>query len=202
MPPYFSGLVRPSRPSSPRRLKTWCAGNASAASHSLTWGLISSSMKRLSVRWISSCSCVYCISSPRGGARRSGPGDAELHRMKGAPRRLVADGQRQGDHAARVARVDDAVVEQQSRRVEGVGLALESGDDLVLERCEFRFVDSLALSRRAIAHDDLHRAGGLLSAHHRGLRGRPGEDEARPEAAPAHAVVAGAERSAALDRDL
>src|SRR5438046_3436541 len=102
-------------------------------------------MKRLSVRWISSCSCEYCISSPGVAARRSGPGDAELHRMKCAPRGLVADRQRQGDDAARVARIDDAVVEQQSRRVEGVGLVLERGDDLLFERRELSFVDRLVL---------------------------------------------------------
>src|SRR5450631_1108886 len=131
MPPYFSGLVRPSRPSSPRRLNTWCAGNASAASHSSTCGLISSSMKRLSVRWISSCSCVICMAAPVVAMRRdSRPGDAELHRSKCAPRRFVADGEGEGDDAARVARVDDAVVEQQARGVEGVGLALEGGADL------------------------------------------------------------------------
>src|ERR1700712_3891045 len=124
MPPYFSGLVRPRRPRSPRPLKTSWAGNASAASHSSTCGLMCSSMKRLRARWISSCSWVYCIESPGGGAG-SGPRDAELHRMKAAPRRLVADGECEGEDAARVARVDDAVVEDEAGGVEGVGLALE-----------------------------------------------------------------------------
>src|SRR4029078_7856517 len=85
-------------------------------------------------------------------ARGSGPGDAELHRMKCAPRCFIADGQRQGDDAARVAGIEDAVVEEESRRVEGVGLALEGGDDLLLERRELRFFDRLAFSRRAFAH--------------------------------------------------
>src|SRR3954471_12244299 len=131
MPPYFSGLVRPSRPSSPRRLKTTCAGNSSAASHSSTCGLISSSMKRFKVRWISSCSCVICMSWPLFVVARRGswPGDAELHRVKGASCRLVADRERERDDAARVARVDQAVVEEQARGVEGVGLALEGRRD-------------------------------------------------------------------------
>ena len=170
MPPYFSGLVRPSRPSSPRRLNTWCAGNASAASHSSTCGLISSSMKRLSVRWISSCSCVNCMRSPRrwraalrAGRRRTASGEV----CAAAASSQMASAER--EHAARVARVDHAVVEQQARGVEGVGLALEGGDDLRLQRRELRLVDRLALSRRAFAHHDLHRAGGLLAAHHRGL---------------------------------
>src|SRR5664279_4173230 len=146
MPPYFSGLVRPSKPSSPRRLNTWCAGNCSAASHSSTCGLISSSMKRFSVRWISSCSCVYWISSPGVACGGSRPGDAELHRVKCALRRLGADRQGVGDDAAGVARIDDAVVEEESRRVEGIGLALEGGDDLVLQRREPGLVDRLVLS--------------------------------------------------------
>jgi hypothetical protein len=86
--------------------------------------------------------------------------------------------------------------------VERARLALEVRDDLRFQRGEPRLVDRLALPRRAFAHHDLHRACGLLGAHHRGLRGRPAEDEARPERATAHAVVAGAERGAALHRDL
>jgi predicted phage tail protein len=60
-PPKASGLVRPKRPKLPIFLKTSCAGKISAASHSSTWGLISASMKRLSVFWISRCSWVYCM---------------------------------------------------------------------------------------------------------------------------------------------
>src|SRR4051812_35567584 len=117
MPPYFSGLVRPSMPSSPRRLKTWCAGNSSAASHSSTCGLISSSMKRFSVRVISSCSWVICMVHFLSGALRTG--DAELHRLKCAPLRLVADREAEGEHVTGVARVDQAVVEQAAGGVEG-----------------------------------------------------------------------------------
>ena len=202
MPPYFSGLVRPSRPSSPSRLNTWCAGNSSAASHSSTCGLISSSMKRFRVRR----DLFVLVGDLHGsflGRRRSGPGDAELHRPKCAPRRLVADGEAEGEHAAGVARVDQAVVEEHGprcgRRRSGARRWRRSSP---VSAASLRLVDRLALARRAFAHHDLHRAGGLLGAHHRGLRGRPGEDEARVEAAPAHAVVAGAERGAALDRDL
>ena len=50
--------------------------------------------------------------------------------------------------------------------------------------------------------DDRHGFGGLLAAHHGGLGVGPGEAEARMEAAAAHAVIAGAERRAAIDRDL
>src|SRR6478735_10281599 len=108
--------------------------------------------------------------------------DAELHRLECAPLRLVADGEAEREHAARVARIDQAVVEETAGGVERVALALEGGDDLSLERGEPGLVDRLALSRRAVAHHDLHRARGLLGAHHRGLGGRPGEDEARMKA--------------------
>src|SRR6186713_3350118 len=145
MPPYFSGLVRPSMPSSPSRLNTWCAGNSSAASHSSTCGLISSSMKRFRVRAISSCSWVICMAF-RLPTASLGAGDAELHRAQCAPCRLVADGEAEGEHAAGVARVDQAVVEEAARGVEGVALALEGGDDLRPERRELRLVDRLALS--------------------------------------------------------
>jgi hypothetical protein len=47
-----------------------------------------------------------------------------------------------------------------------------------------------------------HRVGRLLAAHHRVFGVGPGKAEARVKAAPAHAVVAGAERGAAIDRDL
>ena len=68
-------------------------------------------MKRFSVRRISSCSWVICIGLSLG-VRRSRAGDAELHRLECAPPRLVADGEAEREHAARVARVDQAVVEQ------------------------------------------------------------------------------------------
>jgi hypothetical protein len=55
--------------------------------------------------------------------------------------------------------------------------------------------------RGGLGHDR-HGFGGLLAAHHGGLGVGPGETEARMEAAPAHAVIAGAERRAAIDRDL
>src|SRR6516162_3551744 len=140
MPPYFSSLVSPSSPSSPRRLKTRCAGNSSAASHASTCGLTSSSMKRFSVRWISWCSWVISMSSLRSLSSRSRPRDAELHRPQRPPRRLVADGEGDGDDPAGVARVDDAVVEEQPRGVERSRLALEVRDDLRLQRGEARFV--------------------------------------------------------------
>ena len=61
---------------------------------------------------------------------------------------------------------------------------------------------SIPRALSAGAGDDLHHAAELLGAHHRGLVVRPGEDEARLEAAPAHAVVAGAVGAAHHQRQL
>ena len=49
---------------------------------------------------------------------------------------------------------------------------------------------------------DLHGAGGLLAAHHRGFCAGPAEQKTRRVAATTHAVVAGTKRGAALDGDL
>jgi hypothetical protein len=58
------------------------------------------------------------------------------------------------------------------------------------------FVGRLAGAFEFGAADDLHHLGRLRRTHHGGARRGPGEDEARVEAAPAHAVVAGAEGAA------
>jgi hypothetical protein len=60
-------------------------------------------------------------------------------------------------------------------------------------RQRFWSLAALAGALQLGAVDDVHHLGGLRAAHHRGARRGPGEDEARVEAAPAHAVVAGAE---------
>ena len=60
----------------------------------------------------------------------------------------------------------------------------------------------LAGAARAILGDDGHHLRRLLAAHHTDAVVRPGEDEARPEGAPAHAVIARAERGADMQRDL
>jgi len=66
---------------------------------------------------------------------------------------------------------------------------------------------SLVVGRQAqlaelVAVDDVHHLGRLRAPHHGGARAGPGEDEARVETAPAHAVVAGAETAAQHDGEL
>ena len=105
-------------------------------------------------------------------------------------------------HAAGIAGIDDAVIEHAGRGGEDIHLAIEHADDLRLHRIELLLRDRLAAPRRGGFGDDRHGLGGLLAAHHGGLGVGPGEAEARMKAAPAHAVIAGAERCAAIDRDL
>ncbi len=75
-------------------------------------------------------------------------------------------------------------------------------DDLRLHGIELFLLDRLAAPRSRRFGDDRHGLRRLLAAHHGGLGVGPGETEARMEAAPAHAVIAGAERGAAIDGDL
>jgi hypothetical protein len=108
----------------------------------------------------------------------------------------ATDVEAQAEDAARVARVDDAVVPQpggaEQRRGFGVELPAQA-----FAHCRQRgFVGRLAGAFELAAADDLHHLGGLRRTHHGGARRGPGEDEARVEAAPAHAVVAGAEGAA------
>ena len=110
---------------------------------------------------------------------------------------LAADGKRETQHVARVARVDDAVVQHARRGHQRALLAFEVLDDLRFHRVDLVVVHVLAFALHAAFHDDRHGERGLLGAHHRGLRVRPGKEEARVVAAAAHAVVAGAEGGAA-----
>src|SRR5699024_12207209 len=52
---------------------------------------------------------------------------------------LTANRQRQGQHAARIARVDQAVIKQARTAVEGVRLLLERAGDLVFQRLDHAF---------------------------------------------------------------
>ena len=68
--------------------------------------------------------------------------------------------------------------------------------------CIFSASNGRPRAARGLLGDDRHHLRRLLAAHHRDARVRPGEQEARPERAPAHAVMAGAERAADLQREL
>src|SRR5471030_3287408 len=63
MPPYSTGFWMPSRPASPSFLKTSWAGKMPSSSHWSTCGLMSLSMMARSVRRISACSWVNCMSA-------------------------------------------------------------------------------------------------------------------------------------------
>ncbi len=74
--------------------------------------------------------------------------------------------------------------------------------DRRLELRFFRFAPFLAGGLQAVALDRGQHAGGLLAAHDRDARIRPGPKKARTVGAPAHGVVAGAERAADDDGEL
>ena len=116
--------------------------------------------------------------------------------------RLAADRQHLGQYAAGIARIDHAVIEHPRGSREHVHLAVEHADDLRLHRIELFLLDRLAAPCGCRFRHDRHGLRRLLAAHHGGLGVGPGEAKARMEAAPAHAVIAGAERGAAIDRDL
>src|SRR5262245_46038169 len=101
----------------------------------------------------------------------------------------VHGGERDAQHGPRVARDDHAVVVELPGVEEGVRLAL----DLLLDAGALYGVGLLVewLTRRLgrLTGDDRQHAGELLRTHHRHLRVRPREQEARAVGTPAHAVV-------------
>src|SRR4051812_25363209 len=108
----------------------------------------------------------------------------------------------EGEHAAGVARVDDAVVPQMRGAVERGRFAVELVDDALEHLVDLGARRLLALAQELLLGHGLHHAGGLLAAHHGGAVVGPGEDEARIVGAAAHAVVARAEAAADHDGDL
>ena len=98
--------------------------------------------------------------------------------------------------------VDDPVVVEACGHEEGVRLSLDllldgSAAGLVLGDVE---VAAGRLGRLA-PHDREH-PGQLLGPHHRELRVDPGEEQPRVQGSPGHAVVAGTERGADVDREV
>src|SRR5690606_6908965 len=99
-------------------------------------------------------------------------------------------------HAARVGRVDDAVVPQARGRVPGAALGLVLLADRGLERVLLLRAPAAAAGLDAVALDRGQHAGRLLAAHHRDPRVRPHPQEAAAVGAAVHRVVAGAEAAA------
>ena len=117
-------------------------------------------------------------STSRSIARRISAGTLPTRRA--VHRRRVRRRQRDRDHRARVARIDDAVVPQPRGREVRVALLVD-----LLPRSspsstrELLLVDGLAALGRGVALDDVEHAGELLAAHHRDAVVRPREQEAR-----------------------
>ena len=129
----------------------------------------------------------------RRGWRRATP----LHHIRKTPKPsapltslLWTTRQREAEHRARVARVDDRVV------VAAAGVAhsavcsasiCASTAARIASRCSSSTSCPRAFGGRA--RDDVEHAGELRGPHHRRLRVRPREHEARVVAAAAHRVV-------------
>jgi len=73
---------------------------------------------------------------------------------------------------------------------------------LRLHLIELVLFDRLAAPYRGGLGHDCHGFGGLLATHHGGLGIGPGKAKSRVKPASAHAVIAGAERCAAVNRNL
>src|SRR5512144_895539 len=100
--------------------------------------------------------------------------------------------ERDAEHGARVARIDDAVVPQASGGEEGVRLFLDLLLHHLAQRRVARLVERLPGALGGLAADDREHPGELLRTHHRDAMVGPREDEARIVRPPRHAVVAGA----------
>src|SRR6185437_13626598 len=102
----------------------------------------------------------------------------------------------EAQHAARVSRVDDAVVPKSCAGVIRMALAFVLLADWGLESVFF-FSGPLATARfDAVALDRRQHACRLFAAHYRNARVGPHPQEARAVGAPAHRVIAGAETAA------
>src|SRR5436190_5418446 len=132
----------------------------------------------------------------------SHPPDAEGARFQRTDLRLAADRQAEGQHLAAVARIDQSVVPQPRGRVPGHGFGIDSLDDVLLHGFELLALDGPALALELLLGDDRHDFRGLLAAHDGDAIVGPGEDEARIVGAAAHAIIAGPERGADVQRDL
>src|SRR3990167_5374864 len=198
MPPNSVGYLMPSRPRSPIFLKSWWAGKMPAFSHSAVKGLISLATNLRTVSLICSCSGVNCMVGAPG--ERGFAGNARLHAryaegvgVQDARSGVARHGQALREHAARLARVDDSVVPQAGGAKQHVGFGVEPALELLahgLDACLGLLAQGHACARQLAAADHFHDHGGLGATHDGGPCARPGEDEVRGEAAPAHAVVA------------
>ncbi len=140
-----------------------------------------------------------------GSARRAPPSRCYIRKT---PKRgsgigaFSAAEQAQPQNVARLARVDHPVVPEPRRGVEAVRLAVELLDDRLLDGALLLLGEGAARPLDGLLAHRRQHAGRLLAAHDRDARVRPRPQEARAKAAPAHAVVAGAEAAADHHRHL
>ena len=105
-------------------------------------------------------------------------------------------GQRQSQDAARVERIDDAIIPEPRGRVVRMPLTLELLADRRFQLLFLGGAQGAPAALQCLALDGRQHAGGLLAAHDRGARVRPLKQEARAVGAAAHRVIAGAEAAA------
>src|SRR5262249_18740209 len=122
-------------------------------------------------------------------------------RRRAADRRGVGRRQRDREHGAGVARVDDAVVPQPRGREVRIALLLDHALGHRLHDAELLLVDRLAALGRGLALDDVEHTGELLAAHDGDPVVGPGEQEPWRVGPAAHRVGAGAVARARQDRD-
>src|SRR5690242_7981533 len=111
---------------------------------------------------------------------------------RGLDRPVEGSRNREPEHAARVGGVDDAVVPQACARVIGMALALVLRADRRLERLLVLVGPGAASGLDRVPANRRQHRGGLLAAHDGDARIGPHPQEARPEGAAAHPVIAGA----------
>ena len=209
MPPYSAGYFRPSRPRSPSFLNTSCDREllrglplgdvgvdllgdepADGVGDLLVFG---GELHGVGLCWVSktigrAARSVACMGARRGHIRAT-------PKVLGRSARASAS-RASARHSASTRRVSRGSMMPSSHSRAVPNSAVDSRSSRLRERVGHR-LQRLVVRRRAAALelaavDDVHHLGRLRAAHHRGARRRPGEDEARVEAAPAHAVVAGA----------
>jgi len=109
---------------------------------------------------------------------------------------------REREHVAGLRGLDDAIVPQARRGEVGRRFLVVALPCLLVVLAHFRLAERLARTLgRAHAHLGEH-ARCLLASHDANLGVRPHEHEPRAVGAPAHAVIAGAERAADHDGEL
>src|SRR5438132_14433725 len=136
---------------------------------------------------------------PRGyaGVNPASPRGLCLHAEYAKPRLrdggVERRGQAEGEHGARVAGRDHAVVPRTRAGVIRTALLLVLGEGGRLEGVDLGRAHRLALPLELLLLDLGQHRGRLLAAHDRDTRVRPHPELARLERAAAHAVVARAE---------